>query len=74
MKKNMGKIDRVIRILFAVVIGILYFNDSISGLTAIILGIFAIVFLATSFIGFCPLYRLFNISTGAVQSKENEGA
>lgn len=74
MKKNMGTIDRIIRILFAVVVGILYFNDTISGLTAIILGIFSVVFLATSFIGFCPLYRIFNISTGTAQSKENKEA
>ncbi|GBD86420.1 hypothetical protein BMS3Abin03_00340 [bacterium BMS3Abin03] len=63
MKKNMGAIDRGIRILIAVVIAILYFTVQISGLAAIILGILAIVFLATSFMGFCPLYLPLKIST-----------
>lgn len=63
MKKNMGAVDRGIRILVAVIIAVLYFTDQITGLAAIILGIFAIVFLATSFISFCPLYAPFKIST-----------
>ncbi|PKN71006.1 MAG: DUF2892 domain-containing protein [Deltaproteobacteria bacterium HGW-Deltaproteobacteria-12] len=63
MKKNMGTIDRVIRVLLAVVVGILYLNGSISGTAAIILGILAVIFILTSAIGFCPLYLPFNIST-----------
>lgn len=63
MKKNMGSADRVIRILVAVVIAILYFTNQISGTTAIIVGVLAIVFVATSFISFCPLYSPFGIST-----------
>lgn len=63
MKKNMGTTDKVIRILVAVVIGILYFTNVISGTLAIILGILAVVFVLTSFISFCPLYLSFGIST-----------
>ncbi len=63
MKKNMGSADRVIRILVAVVIAILYFTNQITGTAAIILGLFAVVFVATSFISFCPLYTIFGIST-----------
>lgn len=63
MKRNMGTTDRTIRILIAVVIGILYFTNVISGTTAIIAGILAIVFVLTSFISFCPLYLPFGIST-----------
>lgn len=63
MKKNMGLIDRVTRILLAVVIAILYFTHQISGTTAIILGVIAVIFVATSFISFCPLYLPFGIST-----------
>ena len=58
MKKNMGSADRVIRILVAVVIA-----NQITGTAAIILGLFAVVFVATSFISFCPLYTIFGIST-----------
>ena len=63
MKKNMGAVDRGIRILVAVIIAVLYFTDQITGLAAIILGILAIVFLLTSFVSFCPLYAPFKIST-----------
>ena len=63
MKKNMGSTDRVIRILVAVAIAILYFTNYISGATAIILGVLAVIFVATSFMSFCPLYLPFGIST-----------
>jgi hypothetical protein len=63
MKKNMGTIDRVIRIVLAIVVAILYMNGSITGVAAIILGILAFVFILTSLIGFCPLYVPFKIST-----------
>jgi hypothetical protein len=63
MKKNMGAIDRIIRILLALTVAILYFTSKISGLAAIILGIFAVIFLLTSIVGFCPLYTLFGIKT-----------
>lgn len=63
MEKNMGTIDRVIRILSALAVAILYFTGKLSGLAAIILGIFAIVFILTSLVGFCPLYTLFGIKT-----------
>jgi Na+(H+)/acetate symporter ActP len=63
MKKNMGTIDRIIRILLAIVVVILYMTGSITGVAAIILGILAFVFIITSLIGFCPLYVPFKIST-----------
>lgn len=63
MNKNMGTADRTIRILIAVGIGILYFTGSISGALAIVLGIVAIVFLATSLVGRCPGYLPLGIST-----------
>jgi uncharacterized membrane protein len=63
MKKNMGTIDRLIRTIFAITIGVLYFAEMITGTAAIILGVFAVVFLATSATGFCPLYLPLGIST-----------
>ena len=63
MNKNMGSLDRVIRIILAVLVAILYFTDQISGTAAIILGIFAVIFLLTSFVSFCPLYAPFKFST-----------
>ncbi len=63
MKKNMGSIDRTVRTLLAVVIAILYFTNQITGAAAIILGLFAVIFLVTSFMSFCPLYLPFKLST-----------
>jgi len=63
MKKNMGLIDRSIRTLFAITVIILYFAGMITGTAAIVLGIFSLIFLATSALGFCPLYLPFGIST-----------
>ena len=63
MIKNMGTADRTIRTIVALVVGFLIVNGTLSGLAAIILGIFAGVFLLTSFFSFCPLYLPFKIST-----------
>lgn len=63
MKKNMGSIDKAVRILAAVVIAILYFMGSITGTTAIILLVVAGVFILTSMMSFCPLYAPFGFST-----------
>ncbi|MBC7187951.1 MAG: DUF2892 domain-containing protein [Calditrichaeota bacterium] len=72
MKKNMGSVDRTVRILVALVIALLYILNVISGTLAIILGIVAVVFLLTSFVGFCPLYVPFKICT--LSKKEREQA
>jgi hypothetical protein len=63
MKKNMGLIDKVIRSILAGFIALLYFTNLISGTLALVLGAFAIIFLLTSFVSFCPLYAPFGINT-----------
>ncbi|WP_138431494.1 YgaP family membrane protein [Fodinibius saliphilus] len=63
MKKNMGNMDRIIRTILAILVGVLYFTNIISGITAVILGVLALVFLLTSLISTCPLYMPFGLST-----------
>ena len=63
MKKNMGMVDRVARMLLVLVILVLFKNGAISGVAAAILGLFAVMFLITSLLGFCPLYLPWKIST-----------
>jgi hypothetical protein len=63
MIKNMGNIDRMIRILIALLIAVLFFTDKISGTLGIIMLVFAVVFLVTSFIRFCPVYLPFGLKT-----------
>lgn len=70
MKKNMGSADRIIRVIIAAIVGILYFTGTVSGTLGIILLVLAGVFVLTSFISFCPLYAPFGLSTCAVKEKK----
>ncbi|MEY3501193.1 MAG: hypothetical protein RL308_2866 [Bacteroidota bacterium] len=63
MKKNMGSLDKSIRILLVVAIGVLYYTKVIDGTLALVLGAFAVILLLTSLISFCPLYLPFGINT-----------
>jgi hypothetical protein len=63
MKKNMGTVDRGIRLALAIVVAILYFAGKISGIAAIVLGILALVFVITSLVGHCPAYTPLGIKT-----------
>ena len=63
MKKNMGKLDRIIRIVLALAMAILYFSNIITGVLGIVLLIVACVFALTSLVSFCPLYTLIGLNT-----------
>ncbi len=69
MKKNMGNADRVIRILIAVILAVLYWQGIISGTLAIILGILAAIFVLTSLVSFCPIYAAIGTNTCPVEKK-----
>jgi len=64
MKKNMGTIDKAIRILIAVAIAVLFYTEVVTGVLGIVLLVLAAVFVLTSLISFCPLYLPFGINTG----------
>ena len=70
MKANMGTADKTVRIILAIAVAILYYFGVISGTLAVVLGILAIIFVATSFVSFCPLYYPFGISTKRKAAKE----
>lgn len=63
MNKNMGGIDRAIRIVVALVFFGLIAMNVVTGTLAIILGILGGVFILTSLIRWCPLYAPFKLST-----------
>ena len=69
MKKNMGSADIIIRVIVAVIVGILYYTGTVSGTLGIVLLVLAGVFVLTSFISFCPLYAPFGLSTCSVKEK-----
>lgn len=71
MKHNMGKADRIVRVLLAGLMAILYFSGTVTGTLGTIFLVVAAIFLLTSLIGFCPLYTLFRFSTCGVKKSES---
>jgi hypothetical protein len=72
MTKNMGSTDRRIRTLAAISIAVLLLTGEVGAIVAAVLGVLAVVLLATSAVSFCPLYAPFKVSTGkktSVQSR-----
>jgi Inner membrane protein YgaP-like, transmembrane domain len=63
MTKNMGTVDRAVRVLIAIIVAVLYFTGQIGGVLAGVLGALSLVFVLTSLMGSCPLYRPFGINT-----------
>jgi len=63
MKKNMGPIDKIIRLLIAAIFIILFFTNVVVGVLGYILLGLAAIFILTSLISFCPLYTLFGMNT-----------
>ena len=63
MKTNMGYADRITRMIIAIVLGVLWYKNFITGTQAIILFVLAGIFVVTSFFGFCPLYKLVGLNT-----------
>jgi uncharacterized membrane protein YtjA (UPF0391 family) len=70
MKKNMGTADRIIRVIIAAIIGVLYFTGTVTGTLGIVLLVLAVVFILTSLISFCPLYLPFGIKTCPSKEKK----
>lgn len=69
MKKNMGKADRIIRVLIALSIAFLYYNGILSGTLGLVLLVVSAVFVLTSLISFCPLYAIFGINTCSMKNR-----
>jgi hypothetical protein len=63
MKKNMGNIDKIIRIAVALIFAVLYFTDTITGTLGLVLVILGGVFVLTSLVSFCPLYAIVGLNT-----------
>lgn len=59
----MGSADRIIRLIIAAIIAVLYFTNVLTGTLGIVLLVLAGIFVLTSFVGFCPLYAPFGLST-----------
>lgn len=63
MRTNMGSADRMVRLLAAVLLTVLYLTKVITGTPGLIILVVAGVFLLTSLVRFCPLYTLLGVNT-----------
>ena len=68
MKPNVKYADRIVRMAVAMVFVVLYFGHIVSPVLGLVLLISGIIFLATSFTGFCPIYWMLGIR-GLKQTK-----
>lgn len=69
MKKNMGSIDRAVRVVLAIIFGVLYFTGTVTGTFGLVLLVLGGVFLATSLVSFCPIYAVVGLSTCPVSER-----
>jgi hypothetical protein len=63
MKRNLGSTDKVIRYILAIVAILIALLSNVSGLTQAILIAFAVIFIGTSLVSFCPLYAIVGLKT-----------
>ncbi len=63
MKKNMGRLDRTIRLVLALAFVLLVIFGAAKGTAAVVLVILAAVLAITTLLGFCPLYVPVGAST-----------
>ena len=64
MQKNVGTVDRVIRIVVAAVILGVLLGKLVTGVLAVVLGIVAVALIVTALISWCGLYQLLGVNTG----------
>jgi hypothetical protein len=65
MKKNIGRTEKIIRLVFAVIFISLFLTGITKGLLGVIALVLGIIGLLTSLTGFCPLYRFFRVRTNS---------
>ena len=63
MISNVSGVDRIVRVVIAIAAVIGAFAVGASSVLGIILFVVAAIMLITAAVGFCPLYRVFGIST-----------
>lgn len=63
----MGGLDRLVRLVIALIVIALYYFNVVEGTLAYVLLGLSGIFLMTSFISFCPLYSIFGLNTCKVK-------
>jgi len=67
MKKNLGAIDKLVRLVVALLLIIVYFQGLVVGILGVVFLIIAAIFVVTSLVGICPIYAVFGISSCPVE-------
>lgn len=63
MKKNLGLLDKQIRVLLAIILAGLQLANVVTGLLGYICLAAAGILILTTLINFCPLYKIFGWNT-----------
>jgi len=63
MNKNIGKSDKIVRFIIAIVLVTLYFTNILTGTLGIIALVLAGIAVVTAFMNFCGLYKIVGINT-----------
>jgi len=67
MKKNVGNTDKIIRLIIAAILAVLYFSGTVTGTIGIVMAIVAGVLVMTTIVSFCGLYTILGINTCKVK-------
>ena len=69
MEKNLGPKDRIVRVVFAILLAVLLYVGVIEATGAIVAGAVAVYLLITAAIGACLVYKLAGVDT-SVEAQE----
>ena len=69
MKANLGTLDKVIRLLTAVILIILFYSGVLNGIVGIIFLVIALLLTLTSLLSYCPIYKLLHFNTKSKKTK-----
>ena len=72
MKRNVGKTDKIIRIIIAIILVALYFTNVVTGTLGIIFLVAAGIALVTALVNFCGLYTIFGLSSCPLKKEKSE--
>ncbi len=67
MKNNIGSVDKIVRVVLALIFSALFFTRTVTGGFGFILLTVGGLLLATVVLGVCPLYRLLGITSCPVK-------
>ncbi|MBX2984645.1 MAG: DUF2892 domain-containing protein [Bacteroidia bacterium] len=70
MKANVGTLDKVIRIVIAIILYALYLMDVVTGMVGIIFLVLSLVLLFTAFMNYCPIWHITGMSTRKKTDKQ----